>query len=81
MKITAIRAAVEHIKPARAADAYAGQESLTFVRCRVETDSGVHGEGVTGRFFAERILPETAAQLARISAGAGGVMELPDEQF
>lgn len=36
---------------------------------------------VTGRFFMERILPETAAQLARIQAGAGSTMELPPEQF
>jgi acyl-CoA dehydrogenase len=36
---------------------------------------------VTGRFFMERILPETAAQLARIEAGAGSVMELPAEAF
>ena len=36
---------------------------------------------VTGRFFMERILPETATQLARIQAGAGSVMELPAEAF
>src|SRR4051794_12334341 len=36
---------------------------------------------VTGRFFMERVLPETAAQLARITAGAASVMELPAEQF
>jgi hypothetical protein len=36
---------------------------------------------VTGRFFAERMLPETAAHLARIEAGAGSVMELPAEAF
>jgi hypothetical protein len=36
---------------------------------------------ITGRFFMERMLPETGAQLARIQAGAGSVMELPDEAF
>jgi acyl-CoA dehydrogenase len=36
---------------------------------------------VTGRFFMERMLPETAAQLARIQAGAASVMELPAEAF
>ena len=36
---------------------------------------------VTGRFFMERVLPETAAQLARIQAGAGSTMELPAEAF
>src|SRR4030081_3410280 len=34
---------------------------------------------VTARFFMERMLPETAAHLARIEAGAGSVMELPAE--
>jgi acyl-CoA dehydrogenase len=36
---------------------------------------------VTGLFFMQRMLPETAAQLARIEAGAGSVMELPAEAF
>jgi alkylation response protein AidB-like acyl-CoA dehydrogenase len=36
---------------------------------------------VTGRFFMERMLPETAAHLARIKAGAASTMELPVEAF
>jgi alkylation response protein AidB-like acyl-CoA dehydrogenase len=36
---------------------------------------------ITGRFFMERVLPETAAQLARIQSGAASTMELPAEQF
>ena len=36
---------------------------------------------VSGRFFMERVLPETQAQLARIQAGAASTMELPAEQF
>ena len=36
---------------------------------------------VTARFFMERMLPETATHLARIQAGAGTTMELPDEAF
>jgi acyl-CoA dehydrogenase len=35
----------------------------------------------TGRFYMERILPETALRLARISAGADTVMALPAEAF
>jgi acyl-CoA dehydrogenase len=35
----------------------------------------------TARFFMEHILPETAAHLARIQAGAATVMELPAEMF
>jgi 3-(methylsulfanyl)propanoyl-CoA dehydrogenase len=36
---------------------------------------------VTGRFFMERLLPETATQLARIQSGAASTMELPAEAF
>jgi hypothetical protein len=36
---------------------------------------------VTGRFFMERMLPETAAQLTRIQAGADSTMALPADAF
>jgi hypothetical protein len=36
---------------------------------------------VTGRFFMERMLPETGAQLARIISGAESTMALPPEAF
>ncbi|MEH2511784.1 acyl-CoA dehydrogenase [Nitrobacteraceae bacterium AZCC 1564] len=36
---------------------------------------------VTGKFFMERMLPETATRLARIQAGADSMMELPAEAF
>jgi acyl-CoA dehydrogenase len=36
---------------------------------------------VLGRFFAERILPETALRLARVKAGAASLMELPATAF
>jgi len=36
---------------------------------------------MTGRFFMERMLPETGAHLARISSGADTVMALPAEMF
>jgi acyl-CoA dehydrogenase len=39
------------------------------------------GKLVRGRFFMERVLPETAAQLKRIQSGAGSMMELPAEAF
>jgi acyl-CoA dehydrogenase len=35
----------------------------------------------TGRFFMERIMPESSAHLARISAGADSVMALSSEAF
>jgi acyl-CoA dehydrogenase len=36
---------------------------------------------VTGRFFVERMLPETAVHLARIRLGAANVMDLPADAF
>ncbi|MGN6584908.1 MAG: acyl-CoA dehydrogenase C-terminal domain-containing protein [Rhizobiaceae bacterium] len=36
---------------------------------------------VTGRYFMERIMPETALRLARISSGAETMMALPDDAF
>ncbi len=35
----------------------------------------------TGRFFVERVLPETSAQLTRIKKGASSTMGLPAEAF
>ena len=34
-----------------------------------------------GRFFMERMMPETAAHLARIQTGADTMMSLPAEMF
>jgi hypothetical protein len=36
---------------------------------------------VTGRFFAERMLPAATTHLARIKAGASSTMALPAEAF
>ena len=36
---------------------------------------------ITARFFAEKLLPETATRFARITAGADSVMALPAEAF
>lgn len=36
---------------------------------------------VTGRFFAERVMPETAAHLARLASGAETMMALEAEAF
>jgi acyl-CoA dehydrogenase len=36
---------------------------------------------VTGRFFMERMLPETATHLARIQSGCATIMEMPAEAF
>jgi acyl-CoA dehydrogenase len=50
-------------------------------KLKAGADARMSGKLTTGRFFMERLLPETAAQLARITAGAASTMELPDEMF
>jgi L-alanine-DL-glutamate epimerase-like enolase superfamily enzyme len=69
MTITSIEAAVEHIKPLRAADAYAGQESLTYVRCKVSTSEGISGCGVTGRFLSAEVAHLLNGGFASTAAG------------
>jgi hypothetical protein len=44
-------------------------------------DIHMNAKLATGRFFMERVLPETAAQLARIQAGADSTMALPADAF
>jgi acyl-CoA dehydrogenase len=46
-----------------------------------DTSGRMKAKLTTARFFMERMLPETAAQLARIQAGAASVMEMPAEMF
>jgi alkylation response protein AidB-like acyl-CoA dehydrogenase len=50
-------------------------------KLKAGADARMSAKLVTGRFFMERVLPETAAQLARIQAGAASTMELADEMF
>jgi len=44
-------------------------------------DARMSAKLITGRFFMERVLPETAAQLVRIQSGAASMMDMPDESF
>jgi acyl-CoA dehydrogenase len=41
----------------------------------------MRGKLATGRFFVERMLPETALHLARIRLGGANLMELPAQAF
>jgi acyl-CoA dehydrogenase len=36
---------------------------------------------ITGRYFMDRVMPETTAHLARISTGADSMMALAEDQF
>jgi len=46
-----------------------------------EADPFYETKIVTGRYFMERIMPETSAHLARVSSGADTMMALPAEAF
>ena len=50
-------------------------------QAKANGDATMQAKLVTARFFMERMLPETAAHLARIQTGAGSIMELPEEAF
>lgn len=73
MQIAHVSSQVEHIKPQREADAYAGQESLTFLRCRVTTADGLTGEGVTGRFLADQVAHLLNGGIAAAVKGANAL--------
>ncbi|WP_431283578.1 mandelate racemase/muconate lactonizing enzyme family protein [Humitalea sp. 24SJ18S-53] len=60
-RIVSVTAAVERLAPVDAARGYAGLDTPAFVRCRVETEDGLVGTGVTGRFLG----PEVAALLGQ----------------
>ena len=38
-------------------------------------------KALTGRYFMERVMPETGAHLARLSTGSATMMALPAEAF
>jgi hypothetical protein len=58
------------------------QIAATAHRKLADDDSGrMNAKLVMARFFMERMLPETAAHLARIQSGAATLMELPAEAF
>jgi acyl-CoA dehydrogenase len=50
-------------------------------QARSESNPVLDAKLTLAKFFNERMLPETAAQLARLSAGAATVMALPAEAF
>ncbi|HTR12850.1 MAG TPA: acyl-CoA dehydrogenase C-terminal domain-containing protein [Roseiarcus sp.] len=50
-------------------------------QARGESDPAIDAKLLLAKFFSERMLPETGAHLARLSAGAASVMALPAEAF
>ena len=52
------------------------------LKAGADGEAAAHGRKARdGRFFMQRMLPETGAQLARITSGADSVMALPAEAF
>jgi hypothetical protein len=68
-----------------------GRVAVGYMWCRIAAtaqaklaagaDERMSAKLVTGRYFMERMLPETATHLARIQSGAASMMELPAEAF
>jgi acyl-CoA dehydrogenase len=50
-------------------------------QARAESNPALDAKLVLAKFFSERMLPETAAHLARLSSGASTLMALPVEAF
>ena len=50
-------------------------------KARGDSNEALDAKLTLARFFNERMMPETAAHLARLSSGAGAIMELPMEAF
>jgi acyl-CoA dehydrogenase len=46
-----------------------------------DENAAMKGKIVAGRFFMERMMPETSAHLARISTGADTIMSMPEDAF
>jgi len=68
-----------------------GRVAIGYMWCRIAkaaqarlaagADERMSAKLVTGRYFVERMLPETATHLARIQSGAASTMELAAEAF
>ena len=79
-------ASADYLKPARANDAvvHVGADRQSGTRPqsgRRRIEEALASKLVLARFFNERVLPETAAQLARLTSGAATMMELPAAAF
>ena len=46
-----------------------------------DTDPFYANKLIVGRYFLERVLPQTAAHLAKLKAGPAAVMALPADAF
>jgi alkylation response protein AidB-like acyl-CoA dehydrogenase len=56
--------------------------ALTKLKAGADEEAArMEGKLVTAKFFMQRLLPETAAQLSRITSGADSVMALPAGMF
>jgi hypothetical protein len=68
-----------------------GRVAIGYMWCRIAAaaqaklaagaDERMSAKLITGRYFMERVLPETATHLARLQSGAASVMELPAGAF
>ena len=50
-------------------------------QARAESNPALDAKLILAKFFSERMLPETATHLARLSSGASTLMALPADAF
>lgn len=70
MRIRSISARHERLAPHQAAAGYAGLRDAAYVRCRVETEDGPVGTGVTGRFLGPEVVALLTGAMADELRGA-----------
>ena len=70
MRIRQIEAVVETLGTVEGARGYAGLNAPSFVRCRVVTEDGIAGTGVTGRFLGEQVANLLGGAMAEALRGA-----------
>lgn len=68
-RILRVEATDERLAPVGAAKGYAGLDAPSFVRCRVVTEEGAAGTGVTGRFLAREVAGFLAGPVSEALVG------------
>ena len=69
MRIRSVEAVIEQLAGVEGARGYAGLNAAAFVRCRIVTEDGLVGSGVTGRFLAGQVAALLGGAMAEAVAG------------
>ncbi|MBB5688084.1 mandelate racemase/muconate lactonizing enzyme family protein [Roseomonas alkaliterrae] len=69
MRIRSVEAVIEQLAGVEGARGYSGLNAAAFVRCRIVTEDGLVGSGVTGRFLAGQVAALLGGAMAEAVAG------------